>query len=444
MKRLFTALSMSSLVFMMACTAEEAGENVARATDRVAEGTSRAVDRVQEQFDVATPVGAQPTREEMERERFNQEWQRLESFRRAQEQKQAQAAAVADEAALANVKFVSSPKFSEKLTAETLKTVETAPIQVPIQGDVGGPSVLRAQVFLDRASYSVGALDGRWGKNSAIAVYWFQQANGIKPTGVLDEPTFKRLVQVSGAVPPVRRYSLTSKDVAGPFTPIPEDVYEKEKLDCLCYENPLEALAERFHTTQDLLKLLNPNLTTELREGASLLVPNVREERQDGSTPDVKKIVVSIQGSYLHGYGADGRLLFHAPTTLGSKYDPSPNETVTVSGIAQDPHFHYQPKLFHEIDDDEPEANLQPGPNSPVGVVWMALSKPHFGIHGTSDPDSIGYASSHGCVRLTNWDARELSRRIERGITVEFVDTRKGATKTASGHGLTQVVDGQS
>jgi len=138
-------------------------------------------------------------------------------------------------------------------------------------------------------------------------------------------------------------------------------------------------------------------------------------------------VVVSIRGNTFNAFDASGNLVFHAPTTLGSKYDPSPNETVTVKSITHDPWFHYQPTLFAEVPDDEPEANLHPGPNSPVGVVWTALSKPHFGIHGTSDPDSIGYASSHGCVRLTNWDAAEFARRIKPGVVVEFMDTRRDA-----------------
>jgi lipoprotein-anchoring transpeptidase ErfK/SrfK len=136
--------------------------------------------------------------------------------------------------------------------------------------------------------------------------------------------------------------------------------------------------------------------------------------------------VVSIRGNTFNGFDAQGNLVFHAPTTLGSEYDPSPRETLEVRKTTFDPWFHYQPTLFHEVPDHEPEANLAPGPNSPVGVVWIALSKPHYGIHGTSNPDSIGYTSSHGCVRLTNWDARDAGQRLAPGVKVEFRDTRRG------------------
>ena len=137
------------------------------------------------------------------------------------------------------------------------------------------------------------------------------------------------------------------------------------------------------------------------------------------------KIVISISGNSLNGYDANSNLVFHAPSTVGAGYDPSPTETLHIVKIYPNPSFHYDPTLYHEVPDTEPDAHLPPGPNTPVGVVWMALSKEHYGIHGTPDPESIGYASSHGCIRLTNWDAEELEHRVSEGVTVAFVDTRK-------------------
>jgi len=151
----------------------------------------------------------------------------------------------------------------------------------------------------------------------------------------------------------------------------------------------------------------------------------------DLSAKDIARIVVSVEGNYLHGLDAAGAVRFHAPTTVGAQYDPSPNETLNITGIFPNPEFRYQPKLFVKVPDTDPEAQLKPGPNSPVGVVWMALSKPHYGIHGTSAPETIGYASSNGCVRLTNWDAHELSHRINEGVSVAFVDPR---TNSKGGH----------
>ncbi|HVS32887.1 MAG TPA: L,D-transpeptidase, partial [Thermoanaerobaculia bacterium] len=319
-------------------------------------------------------------------------------------------------------RFVTGAK--ETLQGLTPAAINNAPVSVPIRGDVAGPSVLKTQVYLDRANFSVGVVDGRWGKNSSIALWWYQRTQGLEATGAVDQETFRSLAASAGGVPAVTTHQLTADDVKGPFVTVPEDVYEKAKLDCLCYESLAEKLAERFHTTVDFLALVNPERNlSQVAAGETLNVPNVRAA-VTSDRPDIARVVVSIAGSTFNAFDSSGNLILHAPTTLGSKYDPSPRETTTVKAIAHDPHFHYQPTLFHEVPDSDPEANLNPGPNSPVGVVWIALSKPHFGIHGTADPESIGYASSHGCVRLTNWDAKEVAHRISPNVEVEFVDTR--------------------
>ncbi|HVF39709.1 MAG TPA: L,D-transpeptidase, partial [Gemmatimonadaceae bacterium] len=137
-------------------------------------------------------------------------------------------------------------------------------------------------------------------------------------------------------------------------------------------------------------------------------------------TGKVEKLVISKKDFWIHAVDAAGNVLYHFPSTLGAGYDPSPTGDFKITNIAQDPTFHYQPKLFAEVADDKPTARLPKGPNSPVGVVWMAISKPHYGIHGTSAPETIGYSNSHGCVRLTNWDARKLSKLVSPGIKVEF------------------------
>ena len=432
MKKRFLVLV---LVALAGCSREQ--------TQQVKEKAANVKERVADAFYVETPierkqVSAAQTAQEREKERFDQQWRDLQSFRAqqavqaaaqqqaAQQAAQQQAAAQQAAAAVAlNVQFVSRGKGKETFRGLDADAINAAPVMVPINGDVSGPSVLKAQVYLDRNHFSVGALDGRWGKNSAIAVWWYQRAHNLPESGDVDETTYRALAQGAEGVPALVKHTLTADDVKGPFVTIPEDVYDKEKLDCLCYENLLEKLSEQFHTTQEFLGQLNPDVKfSSLNPGDTLVVPNVREPLP-GDTKDIAKIVVSIAGNTFNGYDAAGNLLFHAPTTLGSKYDPSPNETTKVVSIVRNPHFHYQPTLFHEVPDSDPEAHLQPGPNSPVGVVWIALSKPHFGVHGTGDPESIGYASSHGCVRLTNWDALEVSHRVSPGIEVAFVDTRK-------------------
>lgn len=414
------------LIAALGCSKQEAKQ----AGERAKEVASNAVDKAADAIDVAVPIGQRDDPAAREKERLDENWRRLESLQQAR----AAAPPAGPPAPEVNVTFAPA-NTKESFKGLDANAINAAAVVVPLRGDVAGPSVLKTQVFLDRAGYSVGALDGRWGRNTGIALWWFQRARGINSAdpGALDEATYRALAATAGAsTQAVVQHTLTEEDVKGPFTAIPEDVYEKQDLKCLCYETLAEKLAERFHTTTEFLEKLNPDVKlSSLAAGSTLWTPNVREALTE-DRPDIARVVISIRGNTFNAFDAAGNLVFHSPTTLGSKYDPSPQETVEVKKVTFDPHFHYQPTLFHEVPDSDPEANLPPGPNSPVGVVWVALSKPHFGIHGTSDPDSIGYASSHGCVRLTNWDARDVAHRLKPGVQVEFVDTRTAETETAS------------
>lgn len=313
--------------------------------------------------------------------------------------------------------------LSESWDAISAESVNTGPIALPVSGDVAGPSVLRVQVLLDRALFSPGIIDGRWGRNTEKAVYWLQRREGLRPTGEVDEQTWRRLQELGGSPRElVRTHQLTPDDVAGPFVRLPEEYYDRRDMDCQCYESLAEKLAERFHTSEALLEQLNPGVDLgSLQAGQALVVPAVREGGSAGRG-NVARIVVSDGGKYVHGVDPSGRILYHFPATLGSSYSPSPTGDYRITAIAHDPTWHYQPELLEGVDDDEPDAILPPGPNNAVGVVWMQLSKPHYGIHGTSAPETIGYATSNGCVRLTNWDAEFLSRRVAEGTPVEFRD----------------------
>ncbi|HET6362925.1 MAG TPA: L,D-transpeptidase family protein [Gemmatimonadota bacterium] len=269
--------------------------------------------------------------------------------------------------------------------------------------------VLRVQTLLDRARFFPGVLDGRWGKNTEKAVWWFQVSQGLEPTGAVDSLTFERLRVAAGEPDEtVVRHILDEDDVAGPFVAIPASVYRQAGLECLCYESLAEKVAERFHASVEVLEELNPGLDLDaVGAGAAILVPAVEgNPPRDGR---VERIVVSGIGSYVHAIDADGRIVYHFPTTLGSQYDPSPLGELSVVGVHLDPWFHYQPRLLAGVDDTQPDTHLPPGPNNLVGNVWIKLSEPHYGIHGTRDPATIGYASSSGCVRLTNWNALLLA-----------------------------------
>jgi lipoprotein-anchoring transpeptidase ErfK/SrfK len=315
---------------------------------------------------------------------------------------------------------IPNPETWEQITAQT---VNTAPQHVPLHGDVGGPSVLRTQILLDRALFSPGIMDGRWGKNTAEALYWFQHREGLRKTARLDSATFQRLRQAAGNPQElVVRKTLTEDDVKGPFTEIPEDIYEHAKLDCSCYESLSEKLSETYHATPDLLQKLNPGVDLDnVRAGQQLYLPAVRDEEAAGRG-QVAKLVVSGRGTYVHALDSGGRILYHFPSTLGGSYSPSPTGAFKVNGVAQDPEWHYQPDILVGVPDNEPDAMIPAGPNVAVGSVWIDLSEPHYGIHGTSEPQTIGYASSNGCVRLTNWDVKFLSRYVRSGVPVEFRD----------------------
>ena len=294
-----------------------------------------------------------------------------------------------------------------------------------------GATALHIQLLLDRAHFSPGIIDGAWGINAAKALAFYADPSGNArltgrtPPGLstIDKATYDRLRGAAGDRPLLRRYTVSAADLAGPFKPVPKLVYDQAKLKCLCYSSPAEALAERFHTSEKLLAQLNPRVGLgNLKAGTTLLVPNVLEENVASpmDTVIVAKLIISKTGFWTHAVNSEGTILAHYPSTLGAGYDPSPTGKLTVTYVARDPAFHYQPKLFSEGPDSEPNALLPPGPNSPVGRVWMSLSRKHYGINGTSSPETIGYANSHGCVRLTNWDALQLSDMVEPGTPVEF------------------------
>ena len=310
---------------------------------------------------------------------------------------------------------------------ETLAGIDSVaswsrPVFVPLGGSVAGPSVLLVQTLLDRAGFTTGEIDGRWGDNTELAVVWLQKAAALPATGIVDAATLRALRGRAGEPDSlVMTVTLSADDVRGPFKPLPSDVYEKATLDRLGYESLAEALGERFHIAPALLRRLNPGASLDsLAAGARLRVPNVAGAPAPRDA--VARLVVSGRDGYLHALAADGTVLFHAPVTLGAGYDPSPQGEFSVTSVTRNPWWHYQPNLLSGVADGGRDANLPPGPNNAVGLVWMALSEPHYGIHGTSAPGTIGTATSSGCVRLTNWDALRLAGMVRAGTTVSFRD----------------------
>jgi lipoprotein-anchoring transpeptidase ErfK/SrfK len=280
---------------------------------------------------------------------------------------------------------------------------------------------LTMQAALDRAGFSPGEIDGRPGAVTKRALAAFQKEHRLTPTGDMDGKSWAALgVEPGKPEKTITQYSIVAEDVEGPFTSeIPEDLEAKAELPALGYTGVVEALAERFHVAPALLKALNPE--AKFAAGETISVPQVSMP-PPAATSGVTDVTVSVSKSAeaLTVRDADNKILLFAPVTVGSEHDPLPIGQWKVTGVQRNPVFSYNPDLFWDADPSQTKAKIPAGPNNPVGVVWIDLDKPHYGIHGTPEPGKIGYRESHGCVRLTNWDALKLAALVKPGTAVIF------------------------
>ena len=286
--------------------------------------------------------------------------------------------------------------------------------------------MIGVQVALDRAGFSPGEIDGRGGQKTKLAVSEFQKSAGLPATGVVNEETIAAL---GAPAEPVVTYTIAPEDVAGPFIgSMPRDMMESAKLPALGYTSALEALAEKFHASLALLQTLNPGAAWSA--GDAIKVPAVEpfephssaEKATAGAKPAAasKPVGVLISGASksLLVRDVDGKVLMYAPITIGSSKDPLPVGDWKVTGVSWNPTFNYNPDLFWDADPTHAKAKIPAGPNHPVGVVWVDINKERFGLHGTPEPATIGRTESHGCIRLTNWDATKLGRLVAPGTKV--------------------------
>jgi lipoprotein-anchoring transpeptidase ErfK/SrfK len=283
---------------------------------------------------------------------------------------------------------------------------------------------LSFEVRLDRQGFSPGQIDGTSTKNFARALAAWQSAHKMTASGQPDCDTWKALGGDT-ADPTILTYTVTEGDVKGPFEKqIPRELPDQAKLPALAYRSAVEEIAERFHAAPSLIQKLNPGVT--IAAGREIKVPAVAPFDADTKPPanDTKPADITVQvsreESALRATRADGTVVLFAPVTTGSEHDPLPAGDWKVTGVQWHPPFHYNPKLFWDAKSRDTAATIKPGPNNPVGIVWIDLNLEHYGLHGTPEPGTIGMTQSHGCVRLTNWDAARLAALVKPGTPVLF------------------------
>jgi lipoprotein-anchoring transpeptidase ErfK/SrfK len=283
-------------------------------------------------------------------------------------------------------------------------------------GNLSTPILLKLQVLLDRAHASPGQIDGTRGENMRKAVASFRQIQGLGQGEQVDEQLWRALTEKDNK-PVLVRYSITEKDVAGPFIEaVPKDYRDKAKLKRLSYTSAKELLAEKFHMSEKLLQQLNPQVAFD-QAGTEIVVANVERE---ALPQKVARVDVDGVRQRVLAYDKDDTIIAIYPATVGSAERPSPSGEFKVTSVTENPTYHYDPSLnFRGVDVDKP-LDISPGPNNPVGLVWIALSAKGYGIHGTPDPEAVSKRSSHGCIRLTNWDALELARHVSKGTPVSI------------------------
>ena len=293
----------------------------------------------------------------------------------------------------------------------------SATVTTPAAGAAWAPAVVKLQVLLDRARFSPGVIDGRYNENTKAAIQAYERANSLSVDGVIDRELWSRLTGADKDAA-MRTYVIDPADVAGPFTQlIPDSFQGMSRLDSMGYRNPVEALAETFHMDAALLTALNPGV--DFGKAGETIV--VADRGADDLGVDIALVEVDSAAKQVRAYAADQRLLAVYPATVGSQKSPAPLVTTEVRSVEPQPTYRYElDKVSFGQGLGLAPFEIAPGPNNPVGSVWIEVKAGEYGLHGTPEPKDVGKAISHGGVRMTNWDARELARGVREGTPVVF------------------------
>jgi lipoprotein-anchoring transpeptidase ErfK/SrfK len=285
------------------------------------------------------------------------------------------------------------------------------------------PVIVKAQVLLDRAHFSPGEIDGKPGENFKKAISAFAASASLSSNGELNDEIWQELA-ANSAEPVITDYTMTDDDVRGPFLEkVPTKMEDMKDLPALPYTGAREKIAEKFHMSEALLAALNPGQTFD-KAGATIKVVNIAAAELPGK---VARLEVNKTAQTLKAFDRDGTLLAFYPVTSGSPEKPAPSGRMKVTGVSKKPTYRYNPDYaFKGVRAREP-FTIKPGPNNPVGSVWIGLSGEGYGIHGTPDPSKVSKSESHGCIRMTNWDALQLASAVRKGMPVDFIGDERAA-----------------